>query len=113
MKLFLRTQVEALALQAWGSSEGLFNERERRMSDRVVKGEARKRKAAEREQARRDGAILVPQAKRPAAAAKHIAQQSAFVSHTHVFMPDETYDEAKDTWTKRCACGFEVEYERF
>lgn len=113
MKLFLRTQVEALALQAWGSSEGLFNERERRMSDRVVKGEARKRKAAEREQARRDGAILVPQAKRPAAAAKHVAQQSAFVSHAHVFLPDETYDEAKDTWTKRCACGFEVEYERF
>ena len=74
MKLFLRTQVEALALQAWGSTGGLFNERERRMSDRVVKGEARKRKATEREQARRDRTILVPQAKRPAA--KHVAQDA-------------------------------------
>ena len=34
------------------------------------------------------------------------------VGHTHVFLPDETYDKGTDMWTKRCACGFKVEYER-
>ena len=32
--------------------------------------------------------------------------------HEHEFLPDETYNEATDEWTKRCACGFEVVYER-
>jgi len=32
--------------------------------------------------------------------------------HEHVFSPDEEYDEAADLWTKRCACGFTVQYER-
>ena len=32
--------------------------------------------------------------------------------HEHAFLPDETYNEATDEWTKRCACGFEVTYER-
>ena len=28
--------------------------------------------------------------------------------HEHAFLPDETYNEATDEWTKRCACGFEA-----
>ena len=46
------------------------------------------------------------------AASSAAAPRTATVAHTHVFLPDETYDAATDTWTKRCACGFEVEYER-
>ena len=33
--------------------------------------------------------------------------------HEHVYLPDETYDEATDKWTKRCACGHTVTYEVF
>ena len=41
------------------------------------------------------------------------AQNAAWRSpHEHAFLPDETYNEATDEWTKRCACGFEVTYER-
>ena len=34
------------------------------------------------------------------------------VGHVHEFLPDEKYDEVTDMWTKRCACGFELMYER-
>ena len=34
------------------------------------------------------------------------------VGHVHEFLPDERYDEGTDMWTKRCACGFELSYER-
>jgi len=40
------------------------------------------------------------------------ASSSTVEPHEHVFLPDETYDEASDQWTKRCACGFTTEYER-
>jgi len=39
-------------------------------------------------------------------------RQLAAERHEHVFSPDEEYDEAADLWTKRCACGFTVQYER-
>ena len=110
MRLYLRTQVETLALSVWGSDEALFTERERRLEARCVNSEARKRKAASKEAAARNGTNLVPETKRPAASARRVP--NATVSHTHVFLPDETYDEASDQWTKRCACGFTVEYER-
>ena len=32
--------------------------------------------------------------------------------HEHSFLPDEVYDGETDLWTKRCACGFSVTYER-
>ena len=32
--------------------------------------------------------------------------------HEHNFLPDETYDHSTDAWTKRCECGFTLEYER-
>jgi len=112
MKLYLREQVEELALKVWGTDEALFTERERRVDERQLKAEKRKRKAADREAAARAGTNLVPSSKRPAVTVKHSTEMSARVSHTHAFLPDETYDEASDTWTKRCACGFKVEYER-
>ena len=109
MKLYLQAQVEALALQIWGSDEALFDEKERRQDARQAKAEARKRKVADREAAARAGTNAVPSHKRPAATSRHHEQMTARVSHTHTFLADETYDEATDMWTKRCACGFEVE----
>ena len=113
MRLYLRTQVEALALQAWGSDEALFDEKERRVQERLVRADAKKRKAA----AGPPGATRNP-AKRgagigSAAIARH-REQVAAVSHTHTYRTeDETYDEASDTWTKTCTgCGFQVTYEK-
>ena len=112
MKLYLRSQVEQVSLEVWGSDEALFTERERRREERQDRAEVRKRKVASREAAARSGTVVVPPSKRPAAISKPTGLQSARPSHTHTFLPDETYDEASDMWTKRCACGFQVEYER-
>ena len=113
MRLYLRTQVEELALRTWGSDEALFVEKERRVQERLQKADAKKRKAAT------TGPRGVPAgpAKRSAASAAAMArhQQQQAVSHTHSFCAeaDEVYDAAEDTWTKKCTgCGFEVTYER-
>ena len=103
MKLYLRAQAEQLALAAWGSDEGLFNEKERRAGDRLQKAAARKRKAS--------GEVALPRRKAASGAAP---VRAAAPPHVHDFLPDETYNAASDEWTKRCAsCGFELTYERF
>ena len=109
MRLYLRSQVEQLALKLWGSDEALFAEKERRMAERLEKADKKKRKAAQPQGVSSNPAA----AKRAAAqAAKHQAKVAS-VSHTHNFSPDEQYDEESDTWTKVCCeCGFEVQYER-
>lgn len=118
MKLFLRAQVEQLALQTWGTAEALFDEKERRTQERLAKADARKRKAAGL-----DAGVPNPASRRSSGVAKAGtssskgnpstgAVQQAYVTHTHTFLDDETYDEATDMWTKRCACGFEVQYEK-
>mmetsp|Transcript_44161 Transcript_44161/g.88269 ORF Transcript_44161/g.88269 Transcript_44161/m.88269 type:complete len:187 (-) Transcript_44161:50-610(-) len=107
MKLFLRSQVEQLALQAWGSDEGLFTEKERRCDERLQKAAARKRKAESRELV---GANST-KGKRLGSGAAAL-ERLATAAHRHEFLADETYDAERDLWTKRCACGFEVQYER-
>ena len=106
MRLYLRAQVEEVALQTWGSDEALFVEKERRVQERLQKAEAKKRKAATGESGARG--------RRPSESKKRAPARPApaIVSHVHVFLPDETYDEEEDTWTKRCECGFEVTYEK-
>ena len=107
MRLYLRAQAEQMALKMWGSDEGLFLEKERRSSERLEKAEARKRKAA-----------LPPSQQQRAKAKKAVATsaglaRAASEKHTHLWAAEETYDESRDIWTKRCeTCGFEVEYER-
>ena len=111
MKLYLRAQAEELALQVWGSDEGLFDEKERRAEERQRKAAARKRKSEAGGSA--GSTVTVGGGKRrPSAGAAAALQRLATAPHRHEFLPDETYDEATDTWTKRCACGFEVAYER-
>ena len=108
MRLYLRTQVEEVALQMWESDEGLFLEKERRSSERLEKSEARKRKAALPPSQR-----LKKPTKRGGVVSKAPIAKAASTTHTHVWAAEEEYDEASDTWTKRCeTCGFEVEYER-
>ena len=117
MKLYLRSQAEQLALQVWGSDEGLFDEKERRAEERQRKAAARKRKS-EAGGGTSSTLTIGGSKKRPIAGAARGATSTTSVPrmatapHRHVFLPDETYDEATDTWTKRCACGFEVTYER-
>ena len=110
MRLYLRSQVEQLALKIWGSDEALFAEKERRIADRLQKADMKKRKATLPHGV---SSSYPAAAKRAAAsAAKHQAKVAS-VSHTHSFSPDEQYDEESDTWTKVCSeCGFEVQYER-
>ena len=110
MRLYLRSQAERLALKAWGSDEALFVEKERRSKERLERAGARKRKKEEK---------LSTTAKRAAAAPKRSSTADAALDravnsyHEHVYLPDETYDEATDKWTKRCACGHTVTYEVF
>ena len=48
-----------------------------------------------------------------AALGQHYAlSQPPAPHHTHSFLPDEEYDADTDMWTKRCACGFSLVYER-
>ena len=105
MRLYLRSQVERLALKTWGSDEALLVEKERRSSERLAKAEAKKRKAT----APTGGVTAVR--KKAVSGTAALARAVSSV-HKHVFLPDETYDEETDEWTKRCACGFEVKYER-
>lgn len=111
MRLYLRAQVEEVALLTWGTDEALFNEKERRATERVQKAEARKRKAADKlsHGMAAGGNRKAPAARRVAAVAAATA-----ASHTHTYPPEEEheYDAATDMWTKRCACGFALEYER-
>jgi DNA repair protein len=112
MRLYLRSQVEELALSVWGSDEALFEEKDRRAEERRAKAAAKKRKAEGRgiggAAPGRKGARGTAAGVSGGSALKRLAT----VAHTHAFLPDETYDEGRDVWTKRCACGFEVEYER-
>ena len=67
---------------------------------------------------KRAAAPAVPPAASPPAAAAARATQASWLRrtvsqpHEHVFPPDHTYNAETDEWTKRCACGFEVVYER-
>eukprot|EP00967_Tisochrysis_lutea_P150492 scaffold291293_cov35-Tisochrysis_lutea.AAC.1 len=122
MRLYLRTQVEELAIATWGSSEELLIEKERRSEERLRRAEAkRKLKLGTPEEqilARCGGhgskALKLRKGRgdlRAGGSSAPLVVQSA-PKHTHVFLPDEEYCEETDMWTKRCACGFSTEYER-
>ena len=73
----------------------------------------RKRKAADKlsHGAGFGGNRKAPKAQRAAA----VASSAAAITHKHTFPPEEEheYDEESDMWTKRCACGFEVQYDKW
>lgn len=129
VKLYLRTQCEQAALAKWGSEEALFEEQTRRSRERLERQEKKatsaKRKAAgpadlhpslAREQS--GGAVRKRKAAEGGASARkaNTSRQVDAIAltapHEHEFLPDETYDADKDVWTKRCACGFQLSYER-
>ena len=118
-------QVEELALHTWKTSEALFLEKERRSEARLQRAE-NKRKATKgtleerlavraqtdlrgRGRKRKSGEVGGP-SKLSATSAPTSSMSMA--PHKHAFLPDETYDEARDVWTKWCECGYSVEYER-
>ncbi|KAL1502993.1 hypothetical protein AB1Y20_011063 [Prymnesium parvum] len=111
MSLYLRTQAEQLALQTWKSSEGLYEEMRRRADER----EARREKARGRQLG-----VELPGRGRKRPAAESVAPAASarrpplFTAerHEHAFLSDEEYDGDADLWTKRCECGFSVQYER-
>ena len=104
-----RSQVEEVALRAWGSAEGLLLEKERRSEQRVRKAAAKRRGDTDDFAAASGGAARGGKrgGKRATAPLAPLP-----VEHEHEFLPDEEYDAESDTWTKRCACGFSLEYEK-
>ena len=115
MKLYLRSQCEALALETWGSEAGLFEERERRSAERLLKAAARKRKAEN--PGFRDRHRGLPSGRSKAGKAGGGGgggpSWAPTTRHEHTFLKEETFDEATNQWTRRCACGFEESYEVF
>ena len=104
-------------MSTWGSAEGLLLERERRSEQRVRKAAAKRRGdsglGAAGAGPSGDAPHRAAGSKRSKASGK--AAQPAPVlqrEHEHEFLPDEEYDAESDTWTKRCACGFSVSYEK-
>lgn len=124
MRLYLRSQVEELAFATWGSSEELLLEKERRSEERLNRAEAkRKLKSGTPEEqvlARCGGHSSKAAKQRKGRAAAGAGEGPPAIPavvrsaprHTHAFLLEEEYCEATDMWTKRCACGFAVEYER-
>ena len=94
-------------MATWESEEALLLEKERRSDERLRKAEV-KRKAV-------SGAkpMYAPSKRKSVTTAS--APKGAVelgVPHSHNFLADEEFCAETDIWTKRCACGFSVEYER-
>ena len=109
MKLYMRAQVEALALSTWHSEEALFDVKEKRREERLRKAEV-KRKSKEERQAAESGRGP----KRARASAEETAAVLARLApamHEHVYVREE-HDEATDTWTRYCECGYSESYEQ-
>jgi len=127
MRLYLRSQAEELARATWGTSEELLLEKERRSEERLKKADHKRtlQSGTPEEQilARCGGhggakSSKARKGKADAAGVGGVRAASAVVvaaapRHTHIFLQKEEYCEATDMWTKRCACGFAVEYEKF
>jgi hypothetical protein len=115
MSLYLRSDVEKLALATWKSAENLFLEKERRTEERLRRSAAKKRATSgtpEERIAALCGGDVRGGKKKPLVSGLSKARPIGEPAHQHVFLPDETYDEEADEWTKRCECGFTVTYER-
>jgi DNA-repair protein complementing XP-A cells len=129
MRMYLRAQVEQLAFATWGSSEELLLEKEQRSENRLERAESKRRlksgTAEEQVLARCGGHGGASKAQKKqkkgragagAGGEGSVGAVPAVVRsaprHTHEFLPEEEYCESTDMWTKRCACGFAVEYEK-
>ena len=96
MKLFLRLQIEKLALDIWGSEEELEAEIEKREANKIVLKEKRyNKKMKELRKAVRSSLFT-----------------KDFSTHSHTY-GEESYDEDKDEYSKVCTeCGQVLTYEK-
>ncbi|XP_063617100.1 DNA repair protein complementing XP-A cells homolog [Cydia splendana] len=98
MRLYLRAQVEARALEVWGSEEALEAEHEAR--------EKRREKAQETSTKRKLREL------RMAARSSLFEGRKAIHGHTHEW-GEETYDEDSDSYSRVCkTCGHTETYEK-
>ncbi len=121
MRLYLRSQVEKLALQVWGSSEGLFLEKERRTAARMQRAANKKRQKAGDDMPgfRQHHTALTGGGKARASGGSARSKAGAASEpelvaprHEHSFPPGaERFDAASNTWSRRCECGFEESWE--
>ena len=96
MKLFLRLQIEKVALDVWGSEEDLEAEIEKREANKVLLKEKKYQKKMKE----------LRKAVRSSLFTKNLA------AHTHKY-GEETYDEDKDEYSKTCdECGHVLTYEK-
>eukprot|EP00310_Coccolithus_braarudii_P013475 CAMPEP_0183332850 /NCGR_PEP_ID=MMETSP0164_2-20130417/1911_1 /TAXON_ID=221442 /ORGANISM="Coccolithus pelagicus ssp braarudi, Strain PLY182g" /LENGTH=254 /DNA_ID=CAMNT_0025501655 /DNA_START=1 /DNA_END=762 /DNA_ORIENTATION=- len=111
MSLYLRSQVEGVALTTWKSDEGLFLEKERRREARLQRSETTRKVTKgtleERMAARAQKESTVRGRKRgtsgaggssKARASSSLAGSGSTAPHKHIFLPNEVYDEARDIW---------------
>lgn len=99
IKLYLLSQVEALAFSRYGGEEGLDEELEKRQHEK------RRRKEAKTEKAMKQ---LRKQTIKP----RWLKSSNAQVKHVHDF-EDEVYHEDTDMWSKKCkTCEHSEEYEK-
>ena len=96
MKLFLRLQIEKLALDIWGSEEELEKEIEKREAKQILLKEKKyNKKMKELRKAVRSSLFT-----------------KDFSTHTHSY-GEESYDEEKDEFSKVCTeCGQVLTYEK-
>ena len=96
MKLYLRLQIEKVALEVWGSEEDLEAEIEKREANKVLLKEKKYQKKMKE----------LRKAVRSSLFTKNLA------THTHNYGEEETYDEEKDEYSKTCECGHVLTYEK-
>merc|ERR1712025_1363622 len=85
MKLYLRLQIEKVALEIWGSEEDLEAEIEKREANKVLLKEKKyQKKMKELRKAVRSSLFT-----------------KSFATHTHTY-GEESYDEEKDEYSKTC-----------
>ncbi|XP_077989108.1 DNA repair protein complementing XP-A cells homolog [Glandiceps talaboti] len=96
MKLFLKSQVEARALEIWGSEENIVEQKEKR----VFNKEKLKRKKFDKK---------VKELRREVRSSLWTKDVS---THEHTY-GEETYIEATDMYNKKCtSCGHLLSYEK-
>ena len=95
MKLFLRLQIEKVAIDIWGSEEELEKEIEKREANKVLLKQKRYQKKMKE----------LRKAVRSSLFTKNLD------AHTHSY-GEESYDEDKDEYSKTCDCGHVLTYEK-
>ena len=104
MKLYLVYQLEALAIEKWGSKEGIEEERNKRAVARMQRAinNARKKRKVQIE-CMED--VEIDQ--------KVVEEHEANI-HKHSFGESQCINEETDEWMKKCVeCGYEETWEEF